>query len=71
MTYEYKCDDCGALLEIRATITEKERGLRVECPVCGSTKVSQVFTAVNVITRSARGGGAPPFCGPGSGAGCC
>lgn len=70
MTYEYKCDVCGALLEIRATIAEKERGLRVECPACGGTKATQVFTAVNVLSRSGRGGG-PPFCGPDSGAGCC
>lgn len=72
MTYEYKCDVCGAMLEIRATIAEKERGLQVECPACGGAKVTQVFTTVNVITRSARGSGAPPpFCGPGSRAGCC
>ena len=72
MTYEYECDDCGRVFEIRATIAEKERGLRVECPQCGSTKATQVFTAVNVITRSASGSGAPPpFCGPRSGAGCC
>ncbi len=71
MTYEYKCNDCGSLLEIRATIAEKERGITVECPGCGSTNTTQVFTAVNVITRSARASGAPPYCGPGSGAGCC
>jgi putative FmdB family regulatory protein len=71
LTYEYKCDECGALLEIRATIAEKERGLRVECPACGSTRVTQVFTAANVLTRSGRGGGPPPCCGRGSGSGCC
>lgn len=71
MTYEYKCDVCGALLEIRASITEKERGLQVECPACGSNRVTQVFTSVNVLTRSGRGGTLPPGCGPGSGAGCC
>jgi putative FmdB family regulatory protein len=71
MTYEYKCDVCGALLEIRATLAEKERGLRVKCPVCGSAKATQVFTTVNVLTRSGRGSALPPGCGPGSGAGCC
>lgn len=69
MTYEYRCDDCGALMEIRATMAEKARGLRVTCPACGSARATQVFTSVNVFTRSAAGGDAPPFCGPG--AGCC
>jgi putative FmdB family regulatory protein len=71
LTYEYKCDLCGARLEIRATVAEKERGLQVECPACGSTQTTQVFSAVNVLTQSGRGGGFPPGCGPGSGAGCC
>lgn len=71
MTYEYKCDLCGALLEIRATIAEKERGLQVECPACGSRKVTQVFTTVNVLGRSGGGGAPPPSCGPGTGSGCC
>ena len=71
MTYEYECDNCGKLFEIRATIAEKERGLRAKCPTCGSTKVTQVFTAVSVITRSASRSGSLPFCGPRSGGGCC
>lgn len=70
MTYEYACEDCGALHEVRATLAEKERGLRPRCPNCGSSRLRQVFTAVNVITRPG-GGSVPPRCGPGSGAGCC
>ena len=67
MTYEYRC---GKLYEVRATVAEKSRGLRPECPACGSPEVTQTYTSMNVVTRS--GGGVPPgFCGPGPGAGCC
>ncbi len=71
MTYEYQCDECGELLEIRATIAEKERGLDIKCPHCGSTRATQVFTTVNVLTGSGTGGFLPPGCGPNSGPGCC
>ncbi len=71
MTYEYKCDRCGAVFEVRATLAEKERGLRVECPTCGSQKATQVFTTVNVLIRSGRGGATPPGCGVGFRTGCC
>ncbi|MFB3779096.1 MAG: zinc ribbon domain-containing protein [Bryobacteraceae bacterium] len=70
MTYEYKCNDCGKSIEIRASMAEKERGLRVECPACGSTRTTQVFTALRVLARSGRGGTLPPSCG-GPGSGCC
>lgn len=71
MTYEYQCNDCGAEFEVKATIAEKSRGLRPTCPNCGSSKATQVYTSVNVLTGTRGGNVAPPFCGPGSGAGCC
>ena len=67
MTYEYDCDTCGKRFEIKATVAEKRRGLRLECPACGGTQAIQVYSSMSVITRSPGGG----FCGPGSGAGCC
>lgn len=70
MTYDYRCEDCGAIQEVWATLAEKERGLQLKCSKCGGTRLAQVFTAVNVITRSS-GGSQPPQCGPASGAGCC
>ncbi len=71
MIYEYQCEKCGALTEVRASLAEKERGLQVKCPTCGSARVKQVFTAINVIAGPGRGSSMPPGCGPGSGAGCC
>ncbi|MCL4845124.1 MAG: zinc ribbon domain-containing protein [Acidobacteria bacterium] len=69
MTYEYQCDACGSAFEVRATIAEKARGLRPVCPRCGSEAVTQVHTAVNVLTRSG-GGSGPSCCGPRSGGRC-
>ena len=71
MTYEYKCDECGTALEIRATMAEKERGLDIACPRCGSLKVSQVFTTLNVLTHAGRDRSPGSGCGPDAGGGCC
>jgi putative FmdB family regulatory protein len=71
MIYEYRCDYCAKVFEVRASMAEKERGLRLKCPRCGTPSATQVFSAVNVITRSGRGDAPPPFCAPGSGPGCC
>lgn len=70
MIYAYRCEACGEQFTVRATLAEKERGLYPHCPVCGSRDVAQEFGSVGVI-RSGGGGGSAPFCGPGSGAGCC
>lgn len=42
--YEYLCSDCGERIEIKATIEEKEKGLKILCPKCGSDKVQQVYS---------------------------
>jgi len=69
-TYEYACLQCGAAIEVQATLAEKEKGLKVTCPSCGSKKVAQVFRGFSVMGR-ARGGGRPPMCSPMAGPGCC
>lgn len=51
-TYEYICSDCGEKFEIFATFEEKEKGLKLKCPKCGSKKVSQVFGSVFIINKS-------------------
>lgn len=70
MMYVYQCEACGEQFTVRATLAEKERGLYPRCPLCGSQEVTQDFASVGVV-RSGGGGGRVPFCGPGSGAGCC
>lgn len=71
MTYEYRCNACGNTYEVRATVAEKSRGLQLRCPACGAVVATQVYTSLNVLTRSGGGGVPPACCGPGPGGGCC
>ena len=59
-TYEYHCTDCGSKFEVRASMKEKEKGLKPVCPTCGSK------TALAVPSTVAIGSG-----GRASSAGCC
>jgi putative FmdB family regulatory protein len=76
-TYEYHCKDCGYYFDVKATIKEKEVGLKINCEQCGSENLQQVFggfailggQAVNV-KRSNSGNKGGGCCG-GSGSGCC
>ena len=69
-TYEYVCIECQERMEVRASISEKEKGLKLTCPSCGSKKMVQVFSSF-AVKGSSRGGNPPPFCGPTAGPGCC
>lgn len=69
MIYEYVCTSCGRMVEVSATVSEYEKGLKVNCPNCGSTKMARVFGGF-VIASKGRG---MDFsgCGPSAGPGCC
>lgn len=67
--YEYFCQDCENKFEIKASFAEKEQGLKVECPRCGSSKTVQVFG--NFFTFSKGGPSSGSGCGPSSTPGCC
>ena len=69
-TYEYICQDCHMVMEIQATIAEKERGLTPICPTCGGTRMAQAFGGVTVMGK-ARGNSGGSACGPQAGPGCC
>jgi putative FmdB family regulatory protein len=66
--YDYQCEECRTVFEVRATIQEKEDGLQPECPECHSEKTRQLLTAGLMLhtTGSSRSQGG---CDPGSG--CC
>ena len=51
MIYEYQCDACSVIFEVRASLAEKEKGLRPACPSCGSEATRQI------IAMFAMGGG--------------
>jgi putative FmdB family regulatory protein len=63
-TYEYRCQDCGHVFEVFATIREKVAGVQPVCPKCRSAQVRQAF-AVTFMRRD--GGGVAPV----SSGGCC
>ncbi len=71
MIYEYRCDQCQQIFTVRATIAEKEAGLRPSCPNCGSGSSRQVFSAVFLKGATAAAGASPAACGPGATPGCC
>jgi len=68
--YDFQCNHCQTVFEVRASIKEKEAGLELECPKCESQDVHQVLTAGLLL----RGGSAImslPSCRPNAGPGCC
>lgn len=72
-TYEYICIECQEKTEVRATISEKERGLKVRCPKCGSNDMVQIFGSFAIMGGSKDGfnPGFTPGCAPTAGPGCC
>lgn len=74
-TYEYVCSECQNKFDVRASIAQKEAGLKPECPNCHSKKTIQVFSGFAIGGGSKGGfnpgGGFMPGCGPTAGPGCC
>lgn len=68
--YEYICLECKEKIEIWATLSEKEKGLKVICPKCNSSKTTRIFGNISVIGGS-KGKNKPPKCGPQGGPCCC
>ncbi len=56
--YEFRCDDCGHVLEALRRIGEGSRGL--ECPACGSKALSQLLSSF-----ATSGSGSEPSCSSG------
>lgn len=69
-TYEYVCLECAKKTEVQASISEKEKGLNLKCPRCGSKKMVQLFGSF-MLKSSSKGNSNPPICGPQAGPGCC
>ena len=69
--YAFHCEECGETFEIRATIHEKEAGLKPECPQCNSAQTRQIITAGVTLRGSGILESTRPTCSPSSGPGCC
>lgn len=70
MIYEYRCQDCGRLFEVQATLAEKEAGLHPACPECRSPQTAQRFASIGIL-RGGNPGMPMAACGPGARTGCC
>ena len=70
--YEYQCENCQAVFEVRATFEEKEDGLKPECPQPESKQTRQLLTSgllLHVLSDNTPQGGCA--CGTVSESGCC
>jgi len=64
--YEYKCADCGEVIEFRSSYDKKEEMVSsLKCENCGSKEFTQVFSGM-ALTGSKSGSSTPPPTG-----GCC
>ena len=69
--YDFQCQDCQTIFEVRATFKEKEEGIKPQCPQCQSKQTRQVLTSgllLRVVGDDTSQGGCA--CGSGGG-GCC
>ena len=48
--YEYQCGKCDEVFVDIQTFAEHDEHRKVKCPKCGSTKVHQLISSVNVQT---------------------
>jgi putative FmdB family regulatory protein len=69
--YNYLCEQCDELFEVRASFKEKEAGLEPECPQCHSKETRQLITAGLVLWGSNGNNIYMNACGPDAGPVCC
>ncbi|MCM8771338.1 MAG: zinc ribbon domain-containing protein [Candidatus Omnitrophica bacterium] len=70
-TYEYFCQNCENRFEIKVSVSEKEKGLKVKCPRCGSNKTFQILGNFFTFSKGGSGSGFGGGCGPNPMPGCC
>lgn len=54
-SYDFRCKSCGHQFTVKVGVNEKDK---VQCPVCQSKDLSQLFTAMNYF-RAGGSCGAP------------
>lgn len=64
--YDFCCEDCQHIFEVRASIKDHEAGLHPICPQCQSSLVQQVLSAGLFIR-----GENTAVCAPDAAPGCC
>jgi putative FmdB family regulatory protein len=70
--YDYQCNQCQTIFEVRAPFKEKGAGLEPTCPICHSEDTQQILTAGLLLQGSGDGVTVGlPACGSIAGPGCC
>jgi len=69
--YDFKCGECGATFEVKASIQQKIAGLAPQCPTCGAGNAQQVITAGLFVRSGDNTGSSGSCCGPDAKPGCC
>jgi putative FmdB family regulatory protein len=71
--YDYQCERCQSIFEVRASFQEKELGLEPVCPKCQSTETRQVLNAAMLLHGVSKNQtNFPPIsCNSSAGQGCC
>lgn len=70
--YDYQCQHCRKVFEVRASFKERAAGLKPECPRCQSLETRQLLTSGLFLHPSDDGKALEvPICAPDAGPGCC
>lgn len=70
--YNFQCDDCETVFDVRATFQEKERGLDPVCPQCHGQHAHQRISAGWFLSgQGSAGAASAPAWGCAPGGGCC
>ena len=61
-TYEYKCQECKNIMEVRHSISESIDSLKLKCANCGSSKLEKLISTPFIMTsdKSANSSGSCP-----------
>lgn len=57
--YDFRCTHCDTVIEVKAGIGEKERGLAVACPQCESMDMEQVYKSMSFLSSGSQKNSAP------------
>lgn len=52
--YDYRCQECNRVFEVKLTLKEKEQGVTPSCPECMSSQVVQEFAPVGYVRQRSR-----------------
>ena len=58
--YEFRCEDCGHVLEALRRMGEGAEGL--SCPECGSARLTREFSSFSGVSSGGAGEGSFPSC---------